>query len=177
MKRKKARDQKREKLAKVIESSTEEERLARRAAMAAEATARDEHLATALREGPRIGIDLSFSNDDEESANSVQETASLAKQLNYVYASLRRREISVQLHFTSYQGLAAEALGKGGANGWQVYRHAKPLEEVFKLEDIVYLSPDAEVCVLDFALFFLTLSLLSLLYRCCELFEGRTRNT
>lgn len=173
MKRKKARDQKREKLAKVIESSTEEVRLARRAAMAAEAAARDEHLATALREGPRIGIDLSFSND-EESANSAQETASLAKQLNYVYASLRRREISIQLHFTSYQGLAAEALGKGGANGWQVYRHAKPLEEVFKLEDIVYLSPDAEVGVLDFALFFPTLSLL---FCCCQLFEGRIRNT
>jgi hypothetical protein len=153
MKRKKARDQKREKLAKVIESSTKEERLARRASIAAEAAARDEHLTTALREGPRIGIDLSFSNDDEESANSAQETASLAKQLNYVYASLRRREISVQLHFTSYQGLAAEALGKGGANGWQVYRHAKPLEEVFKLEDIVYLSPDAEVSLPSYLLF------------------------
>jgi hypothetical protein len=147
MKRKKAREEKRDKLSKEIASITDEERLARRAAIAAETAARDEHLATALREAPRIGIDLSYCNEEEESANSSQETTSLAKQLNYVYASLRRREISIQLHFTSFKGRAAEALGKGGANGWQVHRHAKPLEEVFKLEDVVYLTPDAEVSV------------------------------
>jgi len=118
-----------------------------------EARAVDEHLERAFTAGLRVAIDLSFcdsslkfkqTNGDDVAVNTARETASLAKQLNYIYTAIRRREGNLSLHLVSYQGAAATALDAKGALGWKVHRHPEPLNEIFEARDLVYLSPDAD---------------------------------
>mmetsp|Transcript_66346 Transcript_66346/g.133648 ORF Transcript_66346/g.133648 Transcript_66346/m.133648 type:complete len:296 (+) Transcript_66346:380-1267(+) len=83
-----------------------------------------------------------------DAVNSARETASLAKQLTYLYSALRKREGLISLHLVGYAGKAARAISSVGGEKWLVHRDARPVEEVFEKEaaqgKLIYLSPDAE---------------------------------
>lgn len=99
------------------------------------------HLQRCMDEGQRIAIDMSFA-DDSSALNTEQEARSLVKQLSYVY-SVIKKEGCISLHLASYQGELATLLDQSGCQSWKVHRHNPPVEKVFDVSELVYLTPDS----------------------------------
>ena len=129
---------------------SEAEKLAAKEARGETKRAMDAHLDVCLAGSEAgvltIAIDLGFSGPADvagtgagagggdggggEVTNTARENSSLAKQLNYLYASLRKRELTCSLHLCGYGTSGArEALDKAGAASWRVHRHFLGLGE------------------------------------------------
>eukprot|EP00931_Biecheleriopsis_adriatica_P009387 TRINITY_DN110464_c0_g1_i1.p1 TRINITY_DN110464_c0_g1~~TRINITY_DN110464_c0_g1_i1.p1 ORF type:complete len:384 (-),score=74.93 TRINITY_DN110464_c0_g1_i1:23-1174(-) len=90
---------------------------------------------------PKVVVNCSFTNGMDH-----KELSSLAKQLQLSYTALRDLASPMQLHFTSlHPGNACiDALTRRGYRKWLVHVHEEPVWELFDLERLVVLSPDAE---------------------------------
>jgi len=90
---------------------------------------------------PRVVINCSFS-----AAMNHKELTSLAKQAQLTYTALRDLRSSIQLHLASIhkENEAVRALDGIGFRSWLLHIHEQPVWEVFPMEQLVILSPDAE---------------------------------
>ena len=79
-------------------------------------------------------------------AATAREVRSLCKQLQMCAAANKRASRPVNLHFASFNGEVRRfALEGMGAAGWPAARgHAEPLPDLFPVDSLVVLSPDAE---------------------------------
>mmetsp|Transcript_39054 Transcript_39054/g.91855 ORF Transcript_39054/g.91855 Transcript_39054/m.91855 type:complete len:378 (-) Transcript_39054:169-1302(-) len=88
-------------------------------------------------------FDLSFGKSSTDKM-----CRSLAKQIAYAWGNAQDPSTTCvpRFHLTSFEGGAAEALRRRGAEAWPAYRHVEHFTEVFRerTADLVYLSPDAE---------------------------------
>jgi tRNA (guanine9-N1)-methyltransferase len=88
---------------------------------------------------PELCVDLSWHTE-----LTSKELRSLAKQLSYVYASLKKAERPLYVHLTSLEGVVLKALKRDMAfDQWRVLKHERAYLDVFERERIVYLSPDS----------------------------------
>ncbi len=100
-----------------------------------------QRLTNAINNSPRVCVDLSFDGE-----HSDKERKSLWKQLLVSYATNKKSLTPVQLMLTSFRPKSetAEGLRALGLQGWTaVTTHQEAPWELFPLEDIVVLSPDA----------------------------------
>eukprot|EP01071_Lankesteria_metandrocarpae_P004024 Lankesteria_metandrocarpae@DN332_c0_g1_i1.p1 len=90
----------------------------------------------------RVCVNCSF-----EDLMLDHEISSLAKQLSYCYLTLRRDEkCAIQMHLTSLDidSKLHSAVMHHGHHLWKCHSHSDLFFEVFKDEDIIVLTPDAE---------------------------------
>lgn len=102
-----------------------------------------EKLKQSLTNGHRVCIDLSL-----EGVMSVKQTSRLCQQLGRLYGSNRKAENPACLHFTSLDRnsyLFKECVRKNsGFEDYFVHMSEKSHTELFKKDEIVYLSPDSD---------------------------------
>ncbi|KAI0984707.1 hypothetical protein GJ496_011379 [Pomphorhynchus laevis] len=92
----------------------------------------------------RIAIDLQFQNK-----MSDKDQMQLSRQLMFSYAANRRSPCPMQLFITSNTGNLKERLLKINSTNWDVNISAKHISELFKKEDIVYLTSESDNELLD----------------------------
>jgi len=93
----------------------------------------------ALKNGQRVAIDLGYVKHCTE-----KDMKGIVKQFAYMQRPNREHEKPFAFHVTSCNLLWKEELKKHGGLSWKMHFHEKPIFEMFPLETIVYLSPDAE---------------------------------
>lgn len=96
-------------------------------------------LELALINGQRVAIDLGYVKHCTE-----KDMKGIVKQFAYIQRPNREHEKPFAIHVTSCNLLWREELKKHGGLSWKMHFHEKPFFEMFPLEKIVYLSPDAE---------------------------------
>lgn len=89
---------------------------------------------------PRVVINCSFSN------TNYKEHTSLAKQAQMAYTAVRDLRSPIQLHLTSVnaENASLRALEAIGMRGWLIHVHDKPVWDLFDINQLVILSPDAQ---------------------------------
>lgn len=87
---------------------------------------------------PTLAIDLSHGE-----LMLPGERTSMAQQLMYSYASNKRAEAPLPLHFTSFGGETERALDKVFAQGWHVRKEPRPYWQAYLTGSVVVLSADA----------------------------------
>ena len=132
-----------------LQSMSAEERAAwesedktRRDALYDEKTAQARRVDEALAGGMRVALDLSYGDRMTE-----KEHASLARQLTRCWGLNRRAAAPCALHLTGMGSCPIECLPRNGGRldhlSWKVGVHEEDVSEAFRVEDLVFLSPDA----------------------------------
>lgn len=101
------------------------------------------HLEQCMLQGLNICIDLEFGSFDQQ---NPKEISSLCKQIVLSYAYIKRSMALIHLHLTSlttHSPIYSNLIGQG-MEGWVIDRHQENVFEVFPLDRLVYLSPDAD---------------------------------
>jgi len=96
-------------------------------------------LQDAMKNGQKVAIDLGYVKHCTE-----KDVKSIVKQFAYMQRPNRQHEKPFSIHLTSCNLLWREALKKTGGLNWKMHFHEKPVFEIFPVEQLVYLSPDAE---------------------------------
>uniref|UniRef100_A0A0M3J5D4 tRNA (guanine(9)-N(1))-methyltransferase n=1 Tax=Anisakis simplex TaxID=6269 RepID=A0A0M3J5D4_ANISI len=88
----------------------------------------------------RIAIDLCY-----ESKMNERQIKSIITQLSFCYAANRRVRNPSQLYFLSFGGVTRGMFNSNPTySNWDIHFETKSLCEVFKKDDIVYLTADSE---------------------------------
>eukprot|EP01130_Rhizamoeba_saxonica_P002893 TRINITY_DN1277_c0_g1_i5.p1 TRINITY_DN1277_c0_g1~~TRINITY_DN1277_c0_g1_i5.p1 ORF type:complete len:191 (+),score=40.85 TRINITY_DN1277_c0_g1_i5:81-653(+) len=61
----------------------------------------------------------------------------------HTYGALKRSERPLSLHFCSIGEYMSTLLDKNNVHNWKVHCHEQKPEELFNIEDLVYLSPES----------------------------------
>ncbi|CEM38534.1 unnamed protein product [Vitrella brassicaformis CCMP3155] len=145
--RREKRIEQREQRKQLLEGMTEEERAAfledeKRQKEALEKSY-EGHLAAAYESGTKVVFNCSFMDQ-----MSDKEKSSLAKQLSYAYNAMKTSDppVRLQMHVTSFDkgGELWQRMLHFGAEKWKMHYHEGSAWDVFSLDDIVVLSPDAQ---------------------------------
>jgi hypothetical protein len=135
-----------------------------------------EKLSLALQDGLNVCFDLSFDHEHDP-----RERLSLAKQLSLSYGIVKKAQSPLHLHLCSFEGLDAiliDRLHCQGLHNWKVDIHDREPCDVFAVEQLIFLTPDAEETLEDIdstKVHYLlvssrfSLSLTSLLFLCSDL--------
>ncbi|CAL1157086.1 unnamed protein product [Cladocopium goreaui] len=104
--------------------------------------AREQSVRQAFAHGnPKVVINCSFGD-----LMPARDNKSLASQVKLAYAFLKRSMAHVQLHVTSLEDTnpALPYFKAVGMDGWQVHVHKESVWDLYRTEDLVVLSPDAD---------------------------------
>jgi tRNA (guanine9-N1)-methyltransferase len=123
-----------------VRSMDADDRKAYHAAMKVTRGQRKDNAMRSLTADIHVCIDLDFSED-----NSDREKRSLMIQIRNSYGAIRQSETPVALHLASLvDDVIIDGIAKQNADQWHIHRHEESVLDVFPLQDIVYMSPDAE---------------------------------
>lgn len=92
----------------------------------------------AYEKGLRVVVDLKY-----DTIMSEKEMHSLAKQIKYCYATIRRMITPFAFHLVNCKDRIESQLQKIDYDKWGIRAYKEPLKDVFPAQEIVYLSPDA----------------------------------
>lgn len=108
---------------------------------------RNERIAKGLKEGIKIGFDLSYDH-----VMSKNENLSLGFQLCHVYNVVKRSQNLLSLNMCGVKGMLKNELAKFGSAYWIANLTEDSVDVYFKdrIQDIIYLSPDADEELTEF---------------------------
>ncbi|KAL4095911.1 hypothetical protein PRIC1_009278 [Phytophthora ramorum] len=120
---------------------TEEQKCEQRERIRMQRVEQYQKLEEAQLSGIRVVVDLVFAEDQ-----TTRERNSIFKQLGCVYGYLKTCPLDrlLSLHLASCTQKLAAVCAQHGVLRWKVGRHEEPLEQLYDVGELVYLSPDSD---------------------------------